>query len=62
MRKIAYFLLLALAVGSAGCGSQAPSTAPLTEEQKQRIQAEDKAIDDEEKSGSGTAVHVKKKR
>ena len=62
MPKTAYFLLLALAAGPAGCGSQAVSTAPLTEDQKLKVQAEDKALDDEEKSGSGTAVAKKKKR
>ncbi len=60
MPKTAYFLLLALAAGPAGCGSTPPSTAPLTDEQKQRMKAEDKAVDDDEKSGSGTAVGKKK--
>ena len=57
MRRLV--LLAALAAG--GCGGVTPNTAPLSDEQKQKIKEDDRRIDDEEKSGSGTAVKVNKK-
>ena len=46
-----------------GCsGSPALNTAPLTEEEKQKIREEDKRVEDEERGGSGTATTAKKKR
>jgi hypothetical protein len=56
-------LVLLAALAAAGCGSEVtPNTAPLTDEQKQKIKEEDQRIDDEEKSGAGTAVKAKKGR
>ncbi|HUR55271.1 MAG TPA: hypothetical protein VMZ71_14145 [Gemmataceae bacterium] len=55
-------LVLLAAIAAAGCGGVTPNTAPLTDEQKQKIKEEDRRIDDEEKSGSGTAVKAKKGR
>jgi hypothetical protein len=48
--------------GVVGCEGQTPlQTGPLTDEQKAQIKAEDKAVDDAEKSGAGTAVPRKRK-
>ena len=55
-------LVLLAALGGAGCGGVTPNTAPLTDEQKQKIKEDDQRIDDEEKSGAGTAVKTKKGR
>jgi hypothetical protein len=62
MRK--WLLILGLAAPAVpGCsGSPALNTAPLTEEEKQKIREEDKRVEDEERSGSGTATPAKKKR
>jgi hypothetical protein len=60
MRKV---ILLAgiLALAAAGCGNSTTlNTAPLTDEEKQKIKEEDRRIDDEERSGSGTKVPRKK--
>lgn len=57
-------LILAALVAavSIGCsGSVAMNTDPLTDEQKQKIKEEDRRVDDEEKSGSGTASPVKRR-
>ncbi len=55
--------LAALLIGVTGCSSDpTPNTAPLTEEEKQKIREEDKRVEDEERSGSGTATQPKKKR
>ena len=49
---------------SLGCsGSDTKlNTAPLTEEQKQQIREQDQRIDEEERSGSGTASRPKGKQ
>jgi hypothetical protein len=55
--------IVAGAVATAGCGGKTTmNTAPLTDEQKAQIKAADKSVDDEERSGSGTAQPAKKKR
>ncbi len=60
MRMPIVFVCGILFAASAGCGGPALSTAPLTEEQKRQIKADDKKVDDEEKSGSGGAVPKKR--
>ena len=55
-------LVLLAALGAAGCGDAKTNTAPWTDEQKQKIKEHDQRTDDEEKSGSGTAVKTKKGR
>jgi hypothetical protein len=44
-----------------GCSSKPPTPGPLTEEQKQKIKEEDRNVDDEERSGSGTATPIKRR-
>ena len=58
---------LALFVGAAaagGCGGGKPplNTAPLTDEEKAAIKAQDQEVDEAERSGSGTATKGKKGR
>lgn len=58
--------ILVLAVGlvaftSVGCGSQTQNTAPLTDEQKAKVKAEDRLIEEDERSGSGQATRSKKR-
>ena len=61
-RILTWVLLIGLA-GAAGCNGGNPpmNTAPLTDEQKAKIRAEDKQIEDEERSGSGTATKRKRR-
>ncbi|WP_152053136.1 hypothetical protein [Tautonia marina] len=53
------FLLMAIVLGLAGCGSEdGPITdpsqlPPLTEEQKQEIQENDAMVEEEERTGGG---------
>jgi hypothetical protein len=56
-------LIFVVLLGSFGCGSEKlpADMAPLTLEQKQAIRADDKRIDDAERSGSGTATVRRKK-
>lgn len=63
MRNLVLLAGLAAFLGSAGCGggSTKLNTAPLTDEQRQKIKEDDKRIDDEERSGAGTAVPRKKR-
>lgn len=63
MRCWVLTLTLAVAAGGPGCDSS-PSlnTAPLTEEEKQKIREEDKRVEDEERGGSDSATPAKKKR
>ena len=58
MTRIVTALLLAGVAGAVGCsgGSPPPNTAPLTPEQKAKIQSEDKQVEEAERSGSGTAT------
>ena len=57
------WLLLAIALAAAGCGSRQPplNTAPLSTEEKAKIKARDLEVDQEERSGSGTATPRKKR-
>lgn len=56
--------LLAPVLFLVGCGSGTPAmnTQKMTDEEIRLMKEEDKRIDDEEKSGSGTAVGKPKKR
>lgn len=52
-------LLLILApLAFAGCGAGSPpmNTKPMTEEEIRKMKEDDKQIEDEERSGSGSAV------
>lgn len=49
-RRLLAFALLA---GAAGCGGPAVNTAPLTDEQKAKVRAEDDQTADEESGGRG---------
>lgn len=58
-------LLLFPILGLGGCGSEKSpynATTPLTEDQGRSIRVADKAVDDAERSGGGTATPVKRKR
>lgn len=63
MRKLIALVLGMLIAGLVGCGSsKTVNTAPLSDEQKVKIKAADQGLEDEERSGSGTATPVKKKK
>jgi hypothetical protein len=64
MRRLVLSAVAVLLAGAVGCGDGRPplNTAPLTDEEKQKIKEQDKMIDDEERSGSGTATPAKKKK
>ncbi|HVK17044.1 MAG TPA: hypothetical protein VM533_08845 [Fimbriiglobus sp.] len=62
MRYWVLMIGLAATVGVGCSGSPALNTAPLTEEEKQKIREEDKRVEDDERGGSGTATPAKKKR
>jgi hypothetical protein len=63
MSRSVALLVFVVSLGSCGCGSEKlpAGTAPLTLEQMQAIRADDKKIDDAERSGSGTATVRRKK-
>lgn len=62
MRKILLSALPCVALALVGCGSgkSTINTAPLTDAQKAEIKARDAEVDEEEKSGAGSAVKAKK--
>jgi hypothetical protein len=62
MRVVLLIAVSCAAVSLVGCGADKPSlnTAPLTDAQKAEIKARDAAVDEEEKSGAGSAVKAKK--
>jgi hypothetical protein len=48
---------------AAGCGGPPkPNTAPMTKEEIQKVREEDSRIESDERSGSGSATSVRKKR
>lgn len=62
MRRLLVLLTVLAPVVLTGCGdSQALHTGKMTDEEIQKMKDEDRRIDDEERSGSGTAVHKKKR-
>lgn len=63
MRFVRSALALAGALAVAGCGGSNPpmNKAPLTDAEKAAIKEQDKQVDDEERSGSGTATKGPKK-
>ena len=64
MPKLILFVALLALLGGAGCSGSnlGLNTAPLTEEEKQKIKEADKRVEDEERSGSGQATRPKGKR
>ena len=63
MKRILFALALAGAASAGGCGSKASiNTAPLTDEEKAAIKAQDEEIDNQEKAGAGSATKGKNKR
>jgi len=63
MSKFLVLVMAIFALGLAGCsGDKATgSTAPLTDEEKAKIAAESKAIEDEESPNNKTRIEKKKK-
>jgi hypothetical protein len=63
MRSWVLMIGLMAVGGGMGCsGAPTLNTAPLTEEELRKIREEDKRVEDDERSGSGTATPAKKKR
>jgi len=63
MSKFLVLVMAIFALGLAGCGGDkvTGSTAPLTDEEKAKIAAESKAIEDEESPNNKTRIEKKKK-
>lgn len=61
-RFLCWSLLLGM-LGSFGCGGTLPmNTAKMTEEEIRKMKEDDRRVEDEERSGSGTASPPKKRR
>lgn len=63
MKRIVFIALFTICLTALGC-SEAKSTMPnphFTEEEKQKINAEDKMIDDEESQGTAAKTKAKSK-
>ena len=58
------FLLIAVPFAFLGCGGGEPpmNTKTMTDEEIRQMKEDDKRIDDEERSGSGTAVGKPKRK
>lgn len=62
MRKLLAMIVVLAPVALTGCGgSPALHTGNMTDEEIRQMKEQDSQIDDEERSGSGTAVNKKKK-
>jgi len=62
MSKYLVLILAISALSLAGCGDKVTgSTAPLSDEEKAKIAAESKAIEDEESPNNKTRIEKKKK-
>lgn len=60
MRKLIAAALLAAGLGLVGCGAKdVINTAPMTDEEKQKVKEEDQRIADEESQGSVAKAKAK---
>ena len=64
MKKFIRWIPVVAMLAAAGCGGNqpAPTKRNYSEEEKAATKAADKSVDDDEKSGSGTATGKPKKK
>jgi hypothetical protein len=62
MRRLVLGAVLTV-LATTGCGGSdvKPNTAPMTDEEVRKMKEEDRQIDDQERSGSGSATPARRK-